>query len=549
MSNNSKLPKESIIKMQLERIQNLNEENTKLSKEKSQLESHMKYYRTLEDKLYKAQKKIKELSKKHEDYIIEKEKELKDLQLKYDKLSHEREYESQKYNTNISIYNQKMSMVHQTEMENEIYRNEIKELIEKNDSLKNSTKIKLESLEIKNSIKYNELKKKMMNHLTEAKNNVSRLNLNYMDINSKISILQNHQLLSKIEYLQEELDRIKAENKILNKKIIELQNDIEVHKKIELNLVSKIKGNKNNSNKKSKKVKYNSLNKFNSTTFSYQNNNRSSSLLPNNTNSSNTYKINASDLKKRNITTKFSNNDNLNKFIKNQNNKISKSLTSYDDNLLYNKEKEKENNFSYSGSRNQISMTTRREINHSTYNKIIKEKNYQIENLKLKMEKIKDKSNIYFIRYKGLFNFLEECLNEFFNDEEILNIKNMNINIDDIKKFDFSSFNKKEKYSILILLINHLMPILTLNFKSNCNLGNKIFTTNLNLIDKNFNSTQKYLNDFYLKKAFVGKNNKILNDIHFEKRNNNIDFSIPILRKQNSPDDLRILENRFKTLV
>ena len=171
MSNNSKLPKESIIKMQLERIQNLNEENTKLSKEKSQLESHIKYYRTLEDKLYKAQKKIKELSKKHEDYIIEKEKELKDLQLKYDKLSHEREYESQKYNTNISIYNQKMSMVHQTEMENEIYRNEIKELKEKNDSLKNSTKIKLESLEIKNSIKYNELKKKMMNWKIQQKLN------------------------------------------------------------------------------------------------------------------------------------------------------------------------------------------------------------------------------------------------------------------------------------------------------------------------------------------------------------------------------------------
>ena len=38
-------------------------------------------------------------------------------------------------------------------MENEIYRNEIKELKEKNDTLNNATKVKLESLEIKNAIK------------------------------------------------------------------------------------------------------------------------------------------------------------------------------------------------------------------------------------------------------------------------------------------------------------------------------------------------------------------------------------------------------------
>ena len=551
INNNSN--RELIIKAQQEKIINLSAENIRLSNENSKLESHIKYYHTLEEKLNKSQNKIKELNKKHEEYIIEKEKALKDLQLKYDKLCYEKEYESEKYNTNISIYNQKMSMVHQTEMENEIYRNEIKELKEKNDDLKNATKIKLESLEIKNAIKYNELKKKMMNHLYEAKNSVSKLNLNYMDINSKISILQNHQLLAKIEYLQEQLDQIRGVNNKLNKKIIDLQNDIEIHKKIEINLVSKLKDNEKENNsssnkKKSKKQKFISLNKFNSTTLSYSNNNKNSSLMP-------------PDLKK-NIFNKYSSNENLNKFLQNDA-IISKSLTSYD-NMGINKEKEK-NNFSFSGSGigtmgtvignatgNQASMTTGgsgREINYSKYRKILKEKNIEIENLKLKIEKLKDKSNIYFIKYKGLFTFLEECLNEFFNDEEILNIKNMNINYDDIKKFDFGSFTKEEKYGVLILLMNHLMPILTLNFKSNCNLGNTLFTTNLNLIDKNFNSTQKFLNDANLKKAFVGKNKKVLNEFRVDKRNNKISFSIPILRKYNSPDDFRLLDNRFKTLI
>ena len=35
-----------------------------------------------------------------------------------------------------------------------------------------------------------------------------------------------------------------------------------------------------------------------------------------------------------------------------------------------------------------------------------------------------------FDKYKGLFKFLDECLNEFFNDEEIQNIKNVNIGTD-----------------------------------------------------------------------------------------------------------------------
>ena len=127
MSKNNNLRRESLIQSQQERIINLSAENIKLSHQKNKLENHIKYFHNLEEKLFKSQNKIKELNKKHEEYVIEKEKELKNLQLKYDKLSHEKEYESEKYNTNISIYNQKMSMVHQTEMENEIYRNEIKE--------------------------------------------------------------------------------------------------------------------------------------------------------------------------------------------------------------------------------------------------------------------------------------------------------------------------------------------------------------------------------------------------------------------------------------
>ena len=373
----------------------------------------------------------------------------------------------------------------------------------------------------------------MISNLTEAKNNVSRLNLDYMDINSKIAILQNHELLVKVEYLEEELDKIKEEKKKLIKKIKDLKNDIDIHKQLEINLVLKINENKFNSNiqpQKKQNQKCTSLNKFRNTSFYTRNDNKLLSLFSNN--SSNIFKMDQSGFGKNNIF--------------NKNNTISKSLTSYDNKILSN---EIENNFSFSRSGNQASLPTQRELNFKKFNKIIKAKNEEIENLKLKVEKLSDKLNIYFNRYNGLFSFLEECLNEFFNDQKILNIKTMNINIEDIKKFDFNCFNKEEKYSILILLMNHLMPILTLNFKSNCNLGNNIFTTNLNLIDKNFNYKQKYLNDFYLQNAFKGKNKKVLNEFHMDRKNNKFGCSIPILRKHNFLCDYKLLDNRFKTLI
>ena len=528
----------------------LNQEKIKLISDKIELENRLKYYMSYEEKYNKANKKIEELNKKYEDFFIQKEKEINSLKSKYEELEYEKEKDQNKYKSNISLYNQRMNFVRQLEMDNEVYRNELKELKEENYTLKNAAKTKLESLEIHNSIKYNNLKKKTLNNLNEAKNNISKLNLKYMDIHSQISIIHNYQLLSQLEYLQQENDKLKEENKKLLNKISDLNNEIEVHKKTEINLMLKIKEKENDESQKEtnlKKFKYNTRNKFN--TFSNFNNKSDSlTLLTNHT--SNFLQKNNVDLKRTKINNQILYKNNLAKSQKKENNyRIlpSKSLTSYDNFLL---NKERENNFDSNDSylKNYISETDRQEINYSKFNKIIKKKNEENENLKIKIDKLNDKLNKYFTKYKGLFNFLEDCLNEFFNDEEILNIKNINIDLENIKKFDFKAFNKEEKYSILILLMNHLMKILTFNYKSN--LDNPFFVTNnINLIDKKFNSTQRYLNDIFLKKAFIKKNNRLLNEFSSNKRGNNYFFSKTTTKKNIIPDDYRLLDDKYKTLI
>ena len=66
----------------------------------------------------------------------------------------EKTLEELKNNRNMTLYNQKMSVVHHIEMENNVYREEVDELKKKNEKLSLATKEKLESLDILNQLKF-----------------------------------------------------------------------------------------------------------------------------------------------------------------------------------------------------------------------------------------------------------------------------------------------------------------------------------------------------------------------------------------------------------
>ena len=80
-------------------------------------------------------------------------------------------------------------------------------------------------------------------------------------------------------------------------------------------------------------------------------------------------------------------------------------------------------------------------------------------------------------KYSGLYHFLEDCLNNFFVDENILKKKEIYINNESLKKFEFNNLSKQEKYSVLIILMKYLMPLIygeqevinsNNNFTDNC---------------------------------------------------------------------------------
>ena len=214
------LNKDSLIKKLQKDITLLSKEIIRLRTDNADLRSRVSLIYSMEQNYKSAQETISEIRGQTNKIISNKDNEQKKLRMKIEQMELEKTLDDLKNNRNMTLYNQKMSVVHHIELENKVYRDEVNDLKKKNEQLNKATKEKLESLEILNQIKFSQFKKKMIDNLKEAKNNVSKLNLEYMDLNGKITILQNHQLLSELEFQKEQIDNLDQENLKLKKKNI-----------------------------------------------------------------------------------------------------------------------------------------------------------------------------------------------------------------------------------------------------------------------------------------------------------------------------------------
>ena len=94
-----------------------------------------------------------------------------------------------------------------------------------------------------------------------------------------------------------------------------------------------------------------------------------------------------------------------------------------------------------------------------TNKKLLKENDF----IKNKYNTLKDKEKIFQEKYKGIIKLYNEALEELLKDDEIKKRENIYININDLKNGNFEKFTKEEKYHILVLLINYLLPLIQIN--------------------------------------------------------------------------------------
>jgi hypothetical protein len=300
--------------------------------------------------------------------------------------------------------------------------------------------------------------------------------------------------LIQLEYQSQQLDEITAKKEALEKKVFELTKDIEIHKEVELSLAEKNKKLKNENNKlKNNSVVLNNnsnINNFNNSNSNLNNsstdNKKSKNLAINTSNTNNITEDDKSSENHQVINTNSFNN--ISTTVENNSNIGNSNFNNMLNNNAYSR--------MLSLERKVLNLEKKLMNSKKEYN-LMKDKYEYIEKILRNYEK----------KYSGLFNFFEDCLDQFFNDEELTNNQEIFVNIDSIRKCDFSNLNKEEKYSTLIILMKYLMPLMdssnvlkqNQNNNSANNVNLKFYLANKNNFQEdndvrrfNFNKKNKY---------------------------------------------------------
>ena len=389
----------------------------------------------------KIEKQEKEIENLHNQMEVQKKKnedEKKQMEQNF-------QDEIQQLKVVIESSRQKVDMANQLSAENQELQKEVENLKTDNKNIIAKHIAENKQKQVKNEIKFSNLKKKMKEKIDQIQAKETELNVQYMDVSTKLTLLQNHQLLIQLEYQSQQLDEITAKKEELEKRVFELTKDIEIHKEVEISLAEKNKKLKSENNKL--KNDNNNLNNNSNFNSSVNPNNKKTSI-PKNKN----LKINITDDEKisennQNFNTNSYNNlstvENNSTSIMNSNN-INNNISSRT-NLF--------NNNTYTRMMNLekkvLNLEKKLMASKKEYNSI-KDRNEYVEKILKNYEK----------KYSGLFNFFEDCLEQFFNDEELVNNQEIYVNIDSIRKCDFSNLNREEKYTTLIIIMKYLMPLM-----------------------------------------------------------------------------------------
>ena len=390
----------------------------------------------------KIEKQEKEIENLHNQMEVQKKKnedEKKQMEQNF-------QDEIQQLKVVIESSRQKVDMANQLSAENQELQKEVENLKTDNKNIIAKHIAENKQKQVKNEIKFSNLKKKMKEKIDQIQAKETELNVQYMDVSTKLTLLQNHQLLIQLEYQSQQLDEITAKKEELEKRVFELTKDIEIHKEVEISLAEKNKKLKSENNK----LKNDNNNLINNSNFnSSVNPNNKKTSIPKNKN----LKINITDDEKISENNQNFNTNSYNNLSTVENNSTSMMNSNNINNNNISSRTNLFNNNTYTRMMNLekkvLNLEKKLMASKKEYNSI-KDRNEYVEKILKNYEK----------KYSGLFNFFEDCLEQFFNDEELVNNQEIYVNIDSIRKCDFSNLNREEKYTTLIIIMKYLMPLM-----------------------------------------------------------------------------------------
>lgn len=471
-SQNEANSKDIIISELNKKIKKLSEEINRLYLENSNLKKMYSINYSVQTQLKSAEETIQNLREENLKLMLAHKNKESELGKNIDKILLEKKKEkllSDKYE---ALYMQKMLVANQIEMENKIYKDELEKMKKQMELNEDNAKDKITKLEIQNLVKYKTLKSKILNNLNETKTKLANLNLKFMDNTSRAMNLQNYQLIIELEEQKQENEQLVKENALLNKKLFEMKDDLDIHKKVELELAEKLKKlqSKNNSDNNNTNTNINTnSNKFakTSTAFAPKQNNK----INDDTN------IIIQKLKKIKTLNENEKNRNLgNKKLSRKHNSYQRmNKTQFGNSFLPNK-----SYFYRDISDLSVVSKNSKIFSEDRFNNNLNDIELTPDdNLLFKLKNVSNEK-----KYINLYNFLEKCLDNFYSDiKSKMKKKNIiKIDFESLRKLKFNEYSTKEQYILLILLMNHIIPLIYVYFNSNSNgdiLENNLFKTDL----------------------------------------------------------------------
>jgi hypothetical protein len=405
-----------------ETLDKTKEELISAQKENENLNQSIKLFLINENKMKKLNEKLERLEEENHHLTEELKRIRKEFKEEKENLIIEYEDKMNKLKQNLELMNTKLETVHNLERLSEKQINTIQEL-EGTIVVKDRTyREKLDQKNLKNSMRFYNLKQKMMEDVETAQKNVDQLNIDQIDISSKLTMLQNHQLLVEMEFQTQQYKELNKKCDFLEKQNFEILRDLEIHKLLEIKIVEKNR----DLNRKIKELE-GVISQHNGIGLEKINCNSENSCCYINT-----------EFNSRNFDSE--------KIHKSKNNETTLNNTKTDNNI----------NFEEKSIHKNILLDKKLSKLEKRLDKKLKEN----ELLSMKYNNISERLEKFEKNFKQIINLVENGLSILSQEESIKNKNEILINYNLLKEFNFDELSKEKKYAILCILLKNFNTIL-----------------------------------------------------------------------------------------
>ena len=400
----------------------------------------------------------------------------------------------------------------------------VKELEREIKKIKEEEKIKLDKKDKDFEERLKDMKARMMDFIKEVQNETNEKT--NKKLKEKIDLIHKNSLLNELEFQSLQLEDLLKQRDHLDKIIMEMKNDIEIHKKVEKILIGKNKKYTNMIRHLSLKIDRSEINNYQEKKNIIINLSDNNKYLLNSTNTNDIYnnnltqKTNKVNASQKNLF--FSKINQIKNTPFNSDSELSRTYSQNNVNHILNNKKIINNKrninifqtYQKNSSMDNLSLLKsfhhklkdkfNQPLNIASLQRELIKKLKDLEDYKSKYESYKSKLEYLNKKYINIINMFDEALEKIYNEKDNNKFNEIFIDIEEIKKCDFDKLTSEQKYSIVTLLIKYLLPLINED----------------NLPDKLKNNIKKINTKIYFNNSVFSNNNSMSTTINGKVHNN-----------------------------